>query len=397
MEIKLENLLSVRVGRVVSREVDVSSFVSVDEYNQYFSDGSTSLTDISLSDQYKEKWLLVPNQFFNIYLGEVFSFYITCTNDSTQEMMTNVSIQLDMQINNRAIFVKKFNLNTLDAKKSVEDILSHEIKEPFPHVLICTLGFNVAGHERQTCRKYFQFQVSKPIDVKTKSYYTECDEIYLETLFQNLTTLPIQLKSVKLESADFEVSSLNFLKSTNEQEEQWIFGKVNRLDPNESRQYLFTLRPKSEIRLIPSAIKSISAIGKLDIVWISGIGERGHIQTSQLERTTPNSETIKIFVEDIPTQVYSRTIFSVKLRIINCSLKSIEPKIELINSKHENILWLGQANRNLGPMSEAQSIEVELKLFPTKIGLHSIPLIKVIDSISSECCDFRDLASVNIV
>lgn len=151
--------------------------------------------------------------------------------------------------------------------------------------MICTLGFNVAGHERQTCRKYFQFQVSKPIDVKTKSYYTECDEIYLETLFQNLTTLPIQLKSVKLESADFEVSSLNFLKSTNEQEEQWIFGKVNRLDPNESRQYLFTLRPKSEIRLIPSAIKSISAIGKLDIVWISGIGERGHIQTSQLERT----------------------------------------------------------------------------------------------------------------
>lgn len=122
------------MGRVVSREVDVSSFVSVDEYNQYFSDGSTSLTDISLSDQYKEKWLLVPNQFFNIYLGEVFSFYITCTNDSTQEMMTNVSIQLDMQINNRAIFVKKFNLNTLDAKKSVEDILSHEIKEPFPHV-----------------------------------------------------------------------------------------------------------------------------------------------------------------------------------------------------------------------------------------------------------------------
>ena len=35
------------------------------------------------------------------------------------------------------------------------------------------MGFDIAGHERQTCRKFFQFQVSKPIDVKTKSYYTE--------------------------------------------------------------------------------------------------------------------------------------------------------------------------------------------------------------------------------
>lgn len=144
------------------------------------------------------------------------------------------------------------------------------------------MAFNIAGHERQTCRRFFQFQVAKPIDVKTKTYTESDDDILLETLFQNLTNLPIQLQSVNLESNDFEVSSLNFMQND---PEKWIFGPVNRLNTMESRQYLFMLKPKQNARLNPALIKAITSIGKLDIVWVSGIGEKGHIQTSQLERT----------------------------------------------------------------------------------------------------------------
>ena len=117
----------------------------------------------------------------------------------------------------------------------------------------------------------------------TKAIFLQSDEIYLEALFQNLTNLPIQLKNVNLESNDFEVSSLNFMQ--NDSSEKWIFGQVNRLNTMESRQYLFMLKPKEEARINPALIKAITTIGKLDIVWLSGIGEKGHIQTSQLERT----------------------------------------------------------------------------------------------------------------
>ena len=151
MEIKLENLLSVRgilgtrnlfielttifsqVGRVVPRDVDVSSFVSAEEYKQFFSDFTAF--DISLLDNYKDKWVLVPTP-VNIYLGEVFSFYLTCTNDSIQEVMTNVHIRIDMQSGNRAIFLKEFNIETLDAKATIDTVLGHEIKEPFTHVYV---------------------------------------------------------------------------------------------------------------------------------------------------------------------------------------------------------------------------------------------------------------------
>ena len=109
----------------------MSSFITPEEYNHFFSDVSF---DLSLPEHYKDRWLLVPNQYFNIYLGEVFSFFITCTNDSIQEVMSNVCVRIDMQTGNRAIFLKEFNVETLDAKASIDTILSHEVKEPFTHV-----------------------------------------------------------------------------------------------------------------------------------------------------------------------------------------------------------------------------------------------------------------------
>lgn len=104
----------------------------------------------------------------------------------------------------------------------------------------------------------------------------------MEALFQNLTNLPIQMRSVNFESTNFDVNSLNYVMNN---ANQWIFGEKNRLNPMESRQYLYLLKPKKEIRFDANALNSITAFGKLDIVWVSGIGEKGRIQTYQLEKT----------------------------------------------------------------------------------------------------------------
>lgn len=60
--------------------------------------------------------------------------FINCTNDSIQELMTNVSVRIDMQINNRAVVLKELNIEKLDAKANLDEILSYEIKEPHIHV-----------------------------------------------------------------------------------------------------------------------------------------------------------------------------------------------------------------------------------------------------------------------
>lgn len=67
-------------------------------------------------------------------------------------------------------------------------------------------------------------------------------------------------------------------------EGQSIYGSVNQLDTGCSRQYLYCLKPQSSLLKDPKMMQNATNIGKLDIVWRSNLGERGRLQTSQLQR-----------------------------------------------------------------------------------------------------------------
>lgn len=73
------------------------------------------------------------------------------------------------------------------------------------------------GGQPQSFRKFFKFQVVKPLDVKTKFYNAESDEVYVEAQIQNLTTGPICLEKVSLESShlftgNFSIIDFVFIK-----------------------------------------------------------------------------------------------------------------------------------------------------------------------------------------
>lgn len=53
----------------------------------------------------------------------------------------------------------------------------------------------------QSFRKFFKFQVITPLNVETKFYSTEVNEIFLQASIQNVTTTPMCLEKVELETA----------------------------------------------------------------------------------------------------------------------------------------------------------------------------------------------------
>lgn len=71
--------------------------------------------------------------------------------------------------------------------------------------------------------------------------------------------------------------------------------------------------------------------------------------------------------------------------------------VNYVNDENQNILWLGLSSKNLGELKQSQSIEVQMNLYPIKIGLFSIPIIKITDMITQKIIEFKDLASVNII
>lgn len=80
-------------------------------------------------------------------------------------------------------------------------------------------------------------------------------------------------------TSKFSVSDLNRI----EKDSCSVFGDINILDKDASRQYLYCLSPQLD-SVTGLKVKSDSiSVGILDIVWRSNLGERGHLQTSTLQ------------------------------------------------------------------------------------------------------------------
>ncbi|XP_054162614.1 trafficking protein particle complex subunit 13-like [Oppia nitens] len=394
MDMKPENMLSLKVGRVVSKLIPINHFITTEEYNSFIG-SDEPLDTLRLSPTLADEWRLLPQNFGNVYLGETFSFVVNCTNDSVREVVTDVVVRVDLQVGNRVVNLGEIKTSLLDAKQCINDIMKHEVKELGSHVLICTIGFTMSSNERQNYRKFFKFQVLKPLDVKTKFYNAESDEVYLEALLQNLTTIPICLDRVMLEpSPYFDVKPMNTIINE-DNVEHWVFGKVNRFNSQECRQYLFSLTPKPNIKYNASILKNLTEIGKLDIVWVTGIGERGHLQTSQLERMTPVYGDLKLIIESIESKVKLKTKFDIIFRLINCCNRSIEPILSFDNlGTNQALLWLGISGQSLGPLKPSSFVDFELSVYPIECNLHCLPTLKITDSYLKIDYKFDEIASV---
>lgn len=104
--------------------------------------------------------------------------------------------------------------------------------------LVCEVNYTTPAGLPQYFRKFFKFQVLKPLDVKTKFYNAEMDEIYLEAQIQNITTGPFCLEKVELDSSDqYTVTSLNTLPNG-----ESVFTSKNMLQPNNSCQFLYCIK-----------------------------------------------------------------------------------------------------------------------------------------------------------
>ncbi|GIX87599.1 trafficking protein particle complex subunit 13 [Caerostris extrusa] len=310
--------------------------------------------------------LMLPQSFGNIYLGETFSCYMSVHNDS-QQTVTSVQVQADLQIG---------------LQKNCS--------------LACTVNYTTMSNEKLHFRKFFKFQVSKPLDVKTKFYNAEVeqsDEVYLEAPLQNITIAPMCLEKVALEpSANFTSRQLNTVET--EKGIQPIFGEVNCLNPQDSWQYLFCLTPKPGTQRYSKLVKNISSIGKLDIVWRTSMGERGRLQTSQLERMTPGYGEIRLIITEIPSIVTLEKPFPVSMKIINACDRALDLLFTLRNSFSNGILWHGISGQKFNNIEKGSFVSVSLEAIPVKPGLQSVSGLVVKELFLKRVYNFNDVTQV---
>ncbi|XP_025109816.1 trafficking protein particle complex subunit 13-like isoform X2 [Pomacea canaliculata] len=340
--------------------------------------------------------LTLPQNFGNIFLGETFSSYISVHNDSNQ-ICKDISLKADLQTGSQRISLTSVGqqpIPELLPDHSIDDVIHHEVKELGTHILVCAVSYAQASGERMQFRKFFKFQVLKPLDVKTKFYNAESDEVFLEAQIQNITPGPIYMERVSLEpSSQYTARELN----SPDGKEGHLFGAVDYLSANDTRQYLYCLTPRPELYAETKVLKGVTNIGKLDIVWKTNMGEKGRLQTSQLQRVAPGYGDIRLTVESVPDTVTLETTFNVVCRITNCCERTMDLTLVLHNMPLLGVMWCGVSGRQLGKLPQNESMDLPLTLLAVTPGLQTISGLRLTDNFLKRTYEHDEIAQVFVI
>ncbi|XP_022452173.1 trafficking protein particle complex subunit 13 isoform X1 [Delphinapterus leucas] len=404
---KQEHLLALKVMRLTKPTLFTNIPVTCEEkdlpgdlFNQLMRDDPSTVNGAEIL--MLGEMLTLPQNFGNIFLGETFSSYISVHNDSNQ-VVKDILVKADLQTSSQRLNLSASNAAVAELKPDccIDDVIHHEVKEIGTHILVCAVSYTTQGGEKMYFRKFFKFQVLKPLDVKTKFYNAESDlssvtdEVFLEAQIQNITTSPMFMEKVSLEpSIMYNVAELNSVNQAGEC--VTTFGSRAYLQPMDTRQYLYCLKPKKEFAEKAGIIKGVTVIGKLDIVWKTNLGERGRLQTSQLQRMAPGYGDVRLSLEAIPDTVNLEEPFHITCKITNCSSeRTMDLVLEMCNTS--SIHWCGISGRQLGKLHPSSSLCLALTLLSSVQGLQSVSGLRLTDTFLKRTYEYDDIAQVCVV
>lgn len=331
--------------------------------------------------------LSLPHSFGSIYLGETFSSYISINNPS-QSDVTNVVIKAELQTQ-----TKRFNLLDLSTKpisvfeqtQNHDFVVSHPVSEEGVHILVCNVNYLRPDAEKTFFRKYFKFQVNRPLNlqVKTKNLM---DSVFMELQIQNLTQSGMIIKQISLrQQTEKPFFSFNEIKQNNSPTSSNTAsttaittstssaGSVSSVTPypfycsssslslnkslslqdspnirttssgniaplvsdngqEENREmvymkphvicnFLFRLDPLDE------RAKVSTSLGRIEVVWGSAFGDSAVCQSENINRTVPGRKEVELKIVEIPNIVYLEKPFQIICELSNNTDRSIIPRI----------------------------------------------------------------------
>ncbi|KAG1470892.1 hypothetical protein G6F56_002427 [Rhizopus delemar] len=350
---------------------------------------TVQIRDFGLSQMLK-----LPSEFGLIYLGETFSTLVSVNNESPISVH-QVQIKLELQTSSqRFVLFESSTLNELGPSKTNDITVSHEIKELKTHILVCTVQYIGDGKKRHF-RKFFKFEVANPLAVKTKFHHMSGGRVFLEAQLQNISDKPMFLERMKFEALEyFEYESLN---QRVDEEDQSVFGD-RFIHPQDVRQYLYMLSPR--LSSTDRLSRTTNALGKLDIVWRSAMGDMGRLQTSQLTRKVPLLEFIEVqpfWIQEEEVKIVLETPFRLGIRVVNHSNENMKLVLTAIKTKMGSVLLSGLGSRQLGDLGPNQSTETELEFFPLTPGLQRVGGLRVTDLISGYTKDVDNVCDIFVL
>ena len=137
------------------------------------------------------QFLLLPDSFGDIYLGELFTAYISVVNGSPDQSFFQISLAVRLQTANathdlydsRAVTgdLAVGQARTLPPNNSVDMVVQHTLSELGTHTLRVTVQYlDNKTNELKPLRKFYRFNVLNPLQIRSictdlgDSYFIQC-------------------------------------------------------------------------------------------------------------------------------------------------------------------------------------------------------------------------------
>ncbi|XP_010986048.1 trafficking protein particle complex subunit 13 [Camelus dromedarius] len=243
-------------------------------------------------------------------------------------------------------------------------------------------------------KKLCIFSFFPPLEVKTKFYNSEMNDLFLEVQIQNTSSSTVFIQKVSLEPSEMYTGvELNTVNQAGEDE--CPFGTRTFLQSLEGRQYLYHLQLKQEFSDESGAIRGLTEMGKLDIVWKRNLGEMAMLQTIQLEREAPGYGNMRLSLETIPDTVILEEPFCITCKITNHSNRKMKLVLKMCDT--DSIRWCGSSGRYLGKLPPSSTLSFTLTLLHLQLGLQSVSGIRITDKLLKKTYAFDDVAKVCVI
>jgi len=242
--------------------------------------------------------LCLPDSFGVIYVGETFTAYLGALNVSKQLNVKNLTVTAQLQTpSHRWHLDSKIldNCNDLAPEKGIDDIVSHALEEAGQHILRVEVGYSGNGGSPKSLRKFYRFQVSNPLVISELTYRTGDSSCFVSISLQNNgheSKCGLTISSAEFNAAPGLVAEKidgktkpSVSNSSHRSRGIDLFDNSGRLEPGDSKRYIFKVTIPTTQSSSVSSIKGIAAgdeLGKAVFTWSKACGEMGRMGSSPI-------------------------------------------------------------------------------------------------------------------
>jgi len=357
--------------------------------------------------------LLLPGNFGKIYIGQVFSCYISVCNNGLCPQVNNVVIKAELEANGQRLMLvdkrEKINANGMYGQIAVakpNDTIDLVIEQELVNMGMHTLRVNVefdssqAPGSRRSIRKHYKFQVDKPISFSCRfenagNKGVAAQKLLAQVSIKNLTNGDLLLQHVEMNPKNEQMlavqgKTVQPFRDEDDKENQGTPLPVL-LNSGAVQRYIFHVQPKAPDSA--SVIQPGDQVGQVLSRWRTGFAEQGRLMSQPLVWRAEQSGSIHMRIP--PVDLIIGESSTVQLHVTNVLDQDMDAHFHVEPHQKTGVLISGKTDISLGVIPSKGVCIVPIEILPLSAGLHTIN-VTITDNRTSLACPTENLPSIYV-